>query len=136
MIKAQVLLTRNADASPAVIISNYDSVMDVTGQLHENIPTNPDLVIRELWTEDLTAYGVQDIFVLSSTIEIDGVISSDYAPPDEMPSAAEFGLLRAYLARNDVSQAQIKEWVGIRPDGRTRAEITDELKAHLLELTK
>jgi len=56
--------------------------------------------------------------------------------PNETPSAAEFGLLRAYLARNGVSQAQIKEWVGNKPDGRTRAEIADGLKAHLVELTK
>ncbi len=55
---------------------------------------------------------------------------------DGMPDAAEFGLLRAYLAQTGVSQAQIIEWVGISPDGRTRAEITDELKSHLLELTK
>jgi len=56
--------------------------------------------------------------------------------PNETPSAAEFGLLRAYLARRGVSQAQISEWIGIKPDGRTRAQITDELKAHLVELTK
>lgn len=56
--------------------------------------------------------------------------------PDGVPSAAEFGLLRAYLARAGVSQAQITEWIGVKPDGRTRAEITDELKSHLLELTK
>lgn len=57
-------------------------------------------------------------------------------PPNEVPSAAEFGLLRAYLARAGVSQAQITEWIGVKPDGRTRAEITSELKIHLLGLTK
>ena len=47
------------------------------------------------------------------------------------PSASEFGMLRAYLARQGVSQATIKEVVGTGPQGRTRTEITAELTAWL-----
>ena len=74
MIKAQVLLTRNVDTSPAITLSPSDSIMDVTAQPAENIPTAPDLVIWELWTEDLTPYLSQDIFILSSVEIIDEVL--------------------------------------------------------------
>ena len=57
-------------------------------------------------------------------------------PPYEIPSTAEFGLLRAYLARAGISQNDIKIIIGINPDGRTRSEITAELKEWLKELTK
>jgi len=48
---------------------------------------------------------------------------------DGVPGAAEFGQLRAYLAQQGYSQAQIKDAVGTTPNGRTRAEITDQLVA-------
>lgn len=54
--------------------------------------------------------------------------------PTDVPKAAEFGLLRAYLAQNQMSQAQIKAAIGQRPNGRTRAEIAAELRAWLAEL--
>lgn len=56
--------------------------------------------------------------------------------PDEMPDASEFGLLRAYLAQAGVSQAQIIEWIGTSPAGRTRAEIAEALRAGLKGLPK
>lgn len=55
--------------------------------------------------------------------------------PDGIPGAAEFGLLRAFLAQKGVSQAQITAWIGIVPNNRTRSEITDALIAGLLALT-
>jgi len=51
--------------------------------------------------------------------------------PDEIPSPAEFGLLRAYLATQGVSQLDINDAIGVGAQGRTRAEITDELRAWL-----
>ena len=51
--------------------------------------------------------------------------------PDIGPSAAEFGKWRSFLARNGVSQAQIKAWLG---GSRTRREIADELKSRLKDL--
>ena len=51
-------------------------------------------------------------------------------PSNEKPSASEFGLLRAYLATNGVSQATINERI---PAGAhatmTRADIVAEMKA-------
>ena len=51
-------------------------------------------------------------------------------PSNEKPSAAEFGLLRAFLAQKGVSQATIDERV---PAGAhatmTRADIVVEMKA-------
>jgi len=75
MIKAQVLLSRNEDTSPFVVLSVGDSISDVTGQPAENIPTDPDLVIWELLTEDLTQYEAQDVFILSSVKIIDEVLN-------------------------------------------------------------
>lgn len=76
-IKAQILLTRNEDTSPLISLTPSDSIMDVTGQPVENIPTDPDLVIWELWTEDLTPYLLQDIFILSSVEIIDEVLDEE-----------------------------------------------------------
>ena len=52
------------------------------------------------------------------------------------PDAAEFGLLRAFLAINGFSQAWINDSIGTAPDGRTRAEISAELRAALFTLPK
>lgn len=49
-------------------------------------------------------------------------------PKNGVPSAAEFGLLRAYLAQNGVSQADITDAIGIGAQGRSRDEITTELR--------
>lgn len=48
---------------------------------------------------------------------------------NEMPDAAEFGLLRAYLALQGVSQADITSVIGSNVGGQSRKEITDKLKA-------
>ncbi len=56
-------------------------------------------------------------------------------PPNELQEEADFGLLRAWLARpvdhvlggGGVSQADINEQLGSSPAGRTRAEITQVL---------
>jgi len=75
MIKAQVLLSRNADTSPAILLSVGDSISDVTGQPAENIPTDPDLVVWELWTDNLTPYETQDIIILSSVDVVEDEIT-------------------------------------------------------------
>lgn len=52
-------------------------------------------------------------------------------PPDsEMPSS-EFGELRAHLARLGVPQSEINEAIGTGAQGRTRAEIANDLLAWL-----
>lgn len=45
--------------------------------------------------------------------------------------ANEFGQLRAYLAQNSVSQAEIDEAIGTAASGRTRSEVADDLTAWL-----
>lgn len=50
---------------------------------------------------------------------------------DGTPSSNEFGQLRSYLAQNGMSQAQINDAVGTAPAGRTRLEITNELREWL-----
>ena len=53
--------------------------------------------------------------------------------PNEPPDAAEFGLMRAYLARAGFSQA----WIGEHTDtSLTRAENADMLKAAMKESPK
>ena len=51
-------------------------------------------------------------------------------PKDNMP-ANEFGQLRAYLAQQGVSQAEIDEAIGTAPAGRTRAGVADDMGAWL-----
>lgn len=52
-----------------------------------------------------------------------------------IPSNGEFGQLRAFLARNSVSQTRIDEAIGIVPNGRSRLEITEQLRTWLKTLT-
>jgi len=55
---------------------------------------------------------------------------------DTESSPSEFGLLRAYLARQDVSQATIKDVIGVGSQGRSQAEITAVLRAWMHDLPK
>ena len=55
-------------------------------------------------------------------------------PPNGIPNAAEFGQLRAHLARSGASQAEITAVIGTGAQGRTRVEITAELKVWLVGL--
>lgn len=48
--------------------------------------------------------------------------------PTVKPTAAEFGLLRAFLARAGASQAQIEQAIGTAANGRTRAQISTALQ--------
>jgi len=52
-------------------------------------------------------------------------------PSNESPDAAEFGLLRAHLAIQGMSQIEITDVIGSNVGGQSRAEITDKLKAFL-----
>ena len=56
--------------------------------------------------------------------------------PIDIPPAAEFGLLRAFLTQNGFSQAWINQTIGTAPNSRTRAEITEQLKLALRALPK
>jgi len=47
---------------------------------------------------------------------------------DDIPSASDFGKLRAYLARKGVSQQQIKAAIGNSVGGRSRETIANELR--------
>ncbi len=52
--------------------------------------------------------------------------------PDEMPDAAEFGLLVAYLARQGtLTAAQVRAMIGAGPNGRSRRQIAGDVTAWL-----
>lgn len=51
-----------------------------------------------------------------------------------IPNAADFGQLRAGLARAGVSQAQINAAVGTAANGRTRAQICEQLREWMRSL--
>ena len=53
---------------------------------------------------------------------------------DGTPSAAEFGSLRAYLTQVGVSQEEITAVIGNGAQGRSRAEIVEELRVWLKAL--
>lgn len=57
-------------------------------------------------------------------------------PPSASPSAAEFGLLRAFLAQNGVSQAEIDLAVGKSISRRSRAFIANQLREWLARRPK
>jgi len=52
------------------------------------------------------------------------------------PTANEFGKIRSMLAKNGISQAQIKTAIGTGAKGRKRSEIADTLRDWLNELPK
>ena len=52
-------------------------------------------------------------------------------PPDAMPPASEWGQLRSFLARQGISQAQIRAAIGQNINGRSRAQIASQLVAWL-----
>jgi len=64
------------------------------------------------------------------------ILHADNRPSGGIPPAAEFGLLRAYLAQEGVSQATINGLLGGSPAGRTREEIAAILRAYLVTLPK
>ncbi|MGB8644041.1 MAG: hypothetical protein WCF84_02300 [Anaerolineae bacterium] len=49
-------------------------------------------------------------------------------PKGQQPDANEWGKLRSFLAQQKMSQQQIKDAVGQQVNGRTRAQIAQELK--------
>lgn len=55
--------------------------------------------------------------------------------PNEKPDAAEFGLLRAFLAQQGFTQQWIQDNTG-SPNELTRAEITSQLKEAMKILPK
>lgn len=57
-------------------------------------------------------------------------------PPSSSPTAAEFGQLRAFLAQNGVSQAEIELAVGKSISRRSRALIAAQLRAWLIRRPK
>lgn len=54
--------------------------------------------------------------------------------PGGVPDAAEFGLLNAFLATQGYTPTQRKAAVGDNVDGRSRSEISDQLKGWIKEL--
>jgi hypothetical protein len=50
--------------------------------------------------------------------------------PGNVPTAAQFGRLRAFLAKPNIgmSQAEITAAIGLVPAGRTRGEIAEQLE--------
>lgn len=57
-------------------------------------------------------------------------------PRSGTPPASEFGRLRSYLARNKVSQAQIRAVIGTGARGRSRSEIAQLLREWMQALPK
>jgi len=57
-------------------------------------------------------------------------------PPNEVPQSAEFGLLRAYLARAGLMNAEISAAIGGTVKGRRRDQIGKELRSWMKERPK
>ena len=51
--------------------------------------------------------------------------------PHEAPAPAEFGLMIAWMAQHGMTAAAARAVIGNSPNGRTRAQITQELIAWL-----
>ena len=50
---------------------------------------------------------------------------------DEVPTNAEFGGLIAYMSTNGMTAQAARDVIGNSPNGRTRGEISNELKTWL-----
>jgi hypothetical protein len=57
-------------------------------------------------------------------------------PKNDVPSAAEFGRLRAWLATHGLTPAHLNAVLGPTPAGRSRADITALLKQWLAQRPK
>lgn len=130
MIKAQVLLTRNPDTSPVIALSAKDSIMDVTGQPAENIPTNPDLVVWELWTQDLVPYEKQSGIIILSSKTID-----DETGTEIKGKPIDFIGLRSYMKKVMIA-AKVDSAIGAELGDRDGVEISNDLKAWAKVLPK
>ena len=97
---------------------------DITGQPRANISPDPNLYVVEVECDAKTL----------AAIEADSrftVLWDDTKRPTSAPSAAEFGLLVAYLGRNGLAASAARAVIGNNPAGRTRAEISATLIAWL-----
>lgn len=105
-----------------------DKWADVTGTVSP--PPDPNTIVLEAIIDDLTFNTVSsdnDLYVMWD--------APNPRPPDDIPGAAEFGLLRAYLAQNGWKQAQINQAIGQGVNGRNRRQIADELRTYIKGLT-
>ena len=57
-------------------------------------------------------------------------------PPTETPSAADWGLMRAYLARLGVPQQDIVELLGNKYDDYTRKQMAENIRNYARDLPK
>jgi len=127
MIHAQILSHwtqadgDNVPHFPAMI--DGDKWSDATGTA---VPITPNGVILDCHISAATFAEIEadpDLFVLWD--------EPNPRPPNGMPAAAEFGLLRAFLARQRYSQQQINQAIGVNVGGRSRAAIADALRGWL-----
>lgn len=56
--------------------------------------------------------------------------------PNGIPDAAEYGQTIAYMVRNGMTGAEARAMIGDTPNGRSRKQITDELRAGFKESPK
>lgn len=97
---------------------------DVTAQPSANLHPDPNLYVVEVECDAKTL----------AAIEADSrftVLWDDTKRPTSVSSAAEFGLLVAYLGRNGLAASAARAVIGNNPARRTRAEIADILREWL-----
>ena len=113
---------------PLLYPLHFGGFTDTTGQrVFKKFP-EPNLVVIE-YTDSNNK---------TSLIELDSeffILSDEVKKEQDIPDLAEFGQLRSYLAQQKMPQSFIDEAIGGAPKGRTRKEITEELKDWLRILT-
>lgn len=138
MIKAQVLLSWEDTVEgkePVLNLRRESSVMDRTGQPNENIIPDPNLVLWELWTEDLTLYELDtDIHIISSvTIDDEGEITENQPTKIDDNEAER---LRLFFVREGLSKKQITSLVETQIIDRDYSSLIGSLKTQLKRLDK
>lgn len=118
-----------------------------TNILNEKIPYFVNLGVGDNWvdaTQEDPVPGVPNSVVLDTFLaaETFAIVSVDPdlfilwdipnpRNPDSVPSTADFGLLRAYLAKLKWTQMQINAAIGLTPNGRNWRTIANNIIGYL-----
>lgn len=105
-------------------VFKLQKLSDVTDQRGDMLLPAPNLSVVEVECDEATLNAIK-------TDSRFKVLHDSVTLPTNVPAAAEFGLLVAYLGTHRVAQNVARSIIGRNPAGRTRAQIAEELRLWL-----
>jgi hypothetical protein len=120
-----------------------DTCNDISAQLAPGLPPTPNLglCLVELDAQALDAVEADATYYVLTANQVPDFLAYDPTrarPPNEPPTAAEFGRLRAFLAQHCPAGTSANQWnqqitahIGDAPNDRNRAQIVATLRRWL-----